>query len=38
VWGCVGLWFSGEWNQNDAQYISDVRTILSATPWRSWKG
>lgn len=38
VWGCVGLWFSGEWGQNDAEYISHVRAILSEKPWLSWNG
>ena len=38
VWGCVGLWFSGDWGQNDAPYISNVRTILAEKPWRSWRG
>ncbi len=38
VWGCVGLWFSGEWDQNDASYIAHVRAIYSEKPWLSWKG
>ncbi len=38
VWGCVGLWFSGAWDQNDASYIASVRSYLAAEPWLSWKG
>jgi hypothetical protein len=38
VWGCVGLWFSGAWNQNDAAYIASVQSSLAAEPWLTWKG
>jgi hypothetical protein len=38
VWGCVGLWYSGEWGQNDASYVASVRAIFDAKPWLSWTG
>jgi hypothetical protein len=38
VWGCIGLWYSGEWGQNDASYVASVREIFAAKPWLSWTG
>jgi hypothetical protein len=33
VWGCIGLWFSGQWNQGNADYVSRVRSVYQARPW-----
>jgi hypothetical protein len=38
VWGCVGIWFSGSFHNGDSHYVSTVRSILSAEPWRRWHG
>jgi autotransporter family porin len=32
-WGCIGLWFSGEWKTNNRDYIAGVRRELVARPW-----
>jgi autotransporter family porin len=34
LWGCVGLWFSGQWHDPGAeQYITDVQTHLNQRIW-----
>jgi hypothetical protein len=38
VWGCVGVWYSGAWAENDAPYIERVHSYFTAKPWLSWKG
>ncbi len=38
LWDCVGVWYTGEWQQGYAGYVSSVRTILRNKPWRHWSG
>lgn len=33
LWGCIGLWFSGQWNQGNADYVTRVRNVYTARPW-----
>lgn len=33
LWGCVGLWFSGRWYYNNADYIAAVQSYLSRRVW-----
>ena len=35
-WGCVGLWFSGDWlDSGAAAYIARVKQHLAARPWEA---
>jgi hypothetical protein len=36
LWGCVGLWYSGTWHDEDAHYVAGVRRQLREKPWRKW--
>jgi len=37
LWGCIGLWFSGEWHDGGADaYITRVKHRLDAKPWLYW--
>ena len=38
LWGCVGVWFSGEWGKNDKSYIKDVQHYFKSKPWLYWAG
>jgi len=38
LWDCVGIWYTGEWRQGYAGYVSSVRSILRNKPWRHWSG
>lgn len=34
MWGCIGMWFSGEWYDKLAlKYINNVKTILASKAW-----
>jgi hypothetical protein len=33
LWGCVGLWFSGRWYANNADYITVVQSYLAQRIW-----
>jgi len=33
---CIGLWFSGSWQQGDADYKNSYDNALSTKPWLSW--
>lgn len=35
VWGCVGLWFSGRWYFNNANYLTAVREYLDDRIWET---
>lgn len=36
-WGCVGLWYTGEWGTAAAQrYVREVQEHLRRQAWRSW--
>ncbi len=35
-WGCVGLWYSGQWHTRDAEYVAEVRQALTERPWVGW--
>jgi autotransporter family porin len=36
-WGCVGNWFSGEWDDRGARdYVARVRAELAAKRWLRW--
>jgi autotransporter family porin len=38
IWGCVGEWFSGSWNDSDAiAYVARVKAQLDARPWSRWE-
>ena len=38
IWGCVGEWFSGAWDDADAvAYASRVKARLVARPWSRWE-
>lgn len=32
-WGCVGLWYSGEWKRGSREYLADVRRNMRVKPW-----
>jgi autotransporter family porin len=37
VWGCIGEWYSGQWNDSDAQaYIAEVKANYTNKPWIAW--
>jgi hypothetical protein len=38
LWDCVGIWYTGEWRQGYAGYVSSVRKYLRNRPWRRWAG
>ena len=33
IWGCVGLWFSGRWYFNNADYVVAVQDYLNRRVW-----
>ena len=33
LWGCVGLWFSGRWYYNNADYLTAVQDYLNRRVW-----
>ena len=33
AWGCVGVWFSGQWYQNNADYIAAVQANYNSKVW-----
>ena len=33
VWGCVGVWFSGRWYVNNADYIAAVKGNYNSKVW-----
>jgi len=35
VWGCVGLWFSGRWYFNNADYLAAVHEYLDDRIWET---
>ena len=36
-WGCIGVWYSGQWYDSGAQtYISNVKSYLASKPWLGW--
>ena len=38
IWGCVGEWFSGAWNDAGAiAYVSRVKAQLDGRPWSRWE-
>ena len=37
IWGCVGNWFSGEWDDEEGRdYVARVRAELEAKRWLRW--
>lgn len=32
-WGCIGLWYSGDWKEGDESYVSKVSRYLEDRPW-----
>jgi len=38
IWGCVGVWFSGQWGQGYDAYIARAQRNFSRKPWLSWRG
>ena len=36
LWGCVGLWYSGDWQRNERSYVASVRHFLRDRPWVAW--
>jgi len=37
LWGCVGYWYSGNWNDPGAtNYVAGVRNYYNTKPWISW--
>jgi len=38
IWGCIGIWFSGEYKSGYGSYVNSVKSILKAKPWRHWVG
>jgi hypothetical protein len=34
LWGSVGVWYSGRWHQNSAEYSRRVRRIIDKHVWR----
>lgn len=35
LWGSVGVWMSGRWHLNDAEYVAKVRQRLAEKTWRT---
>ena len=35
MWGCVGLWFSGRWYFNNADYLAAVHEYLDDRIWET---
>jgi hypothetical protein len=33
LWSCVGLWYSGLWQEGDDDYVAAVRTAVTQRPW-----
>ena len=38
LWGCIGFWYSGEWQTNNRAYIADVQSKLKQKAWIYWSG